>query len=36
MHTPVELVSIDDLDNASKLIAGFIKRLSEKSNLIPY
>jgi endoglucanase len=36
MHTPVELVSIDDLDNASKLIAGFIKRLSKKSNLIPY
>lgn len=35
MHTPVELVSLNDLENAAKLIAGFILRLNSKSNFIP-
>jgi endoglucanase len=32
MHTPVELVSLEDIENTAKLIAHFIKRLNEKSN----
>ncbi|HID93360.1 MAG TPA: M42 family peptidase [bacterium (Candidatus Stahlbacteria)] len=36
MHTPVELVSLKDLENASKLLAAFILRLDKKSNFIPY
>jgi endoglucanase len=27
MHSPVEMVSIADVDNAAKLIAAFAKRL---------
>jgi len=34
MHTPVELVSLNDLDNVVKLITGFILRLNEKSNFL--
>lgn len=30
MHTPVELVSLDDLENVAKLVAGFIIRLDDK------
>jgi len=36
MHTPVELVNLKDLENASKLIAAFILRLDKKSKFIPY
>ncbi|MBI4721867.1 MAG: M42 family metallopeptidase [Candidatus Stahlbacteria bacterium] len=32
MHTPVELVSLDDLENIAKLLAGFIMRINEKSD----
>ncbi len=32
MHTPVELVSLDDLENIVKLLAGFILRINEKSD----
>ena len=36
MHTPVEMVDITDLENAARLIAAFIKKLDEKTSLIPY
>jgi endoglucanase len=32
MHTPVELVSLDDIENIAKLLAGFIMRLDGKSD----
>jgi len=36
MHTPVELVSTEDLVNASKLLAAFIKRIKKTTNFIPF
>ncbi|MDD4013531.1 MAG: M20/M25/M40 family metallo-hydrolase, partial [Candidatus Omnitrophica bacterium] len=36
MHTPVELVDLNDLDNAARLIAAFIRKLDRKTEFIPY
>lgn len=36
MHTPVELVSTEDLVNVSKLLAAFIKRVEKTTNFIPF
>jgi endoglucanase len=36
MHTPVELVSTEDLVNVSKLLAAFIKRIEKTTNFIPF
>lgn len=36
MHTPVELVSTEDLVNTSKLLAAFIKRIKKTTNFIPF
>ncbi len=36
MHTPCEIVDIEDVENAIKLIAGFIKRLKRDVDLTPY
>jgi len=36
MHTPCEVVNLKDLENASKLIASFIKRLDEKVDFTPH
>ncbi len=30
MHTPVEVVSLTDIENAKRLVVGFIKQLAEK------
>ncbi len=35
MHTPCEIVSLSDLENVAKLLAGFIKRLTHDIDLIP-
>ena len=35
MHTQVELCSLDDLDNAAKLLAETIKRIDGKTSFIP-
>lgn len=35
MHTQVELCSLDDLDNAAKLLAETIKRIDAKTSFIP-
>lgn len=35
MHTPVEIVSLVDLENISELLAGFIRRLAPDMDLIP-
>ncbi len=35
MHTPVELVSLDDLEGAAKLLAAFIEDLTSKVSFIP-
>ncbi len=35
MHTPCEIVSLSDLENVAKLLAGFIKRLTPDIDLIP-
>jgi len=34
MHTPVEIVDLEDLVNASKLLAGFILRINEKMSFM--
>jgi len=36
MHTPCEVVSLTDLENAAKLIAEFIRKLDETTPLEPY
>jgi len=35
MHTPVEVVSLDDLANAAKLLASFIVEVQEGASFIP-
>lgn len=35
MHTPVEVVSLKDLDNSAKLLAEFVLALDEKVSFIP-
>ncbi|MFX0195534.1 MAG: M42 family metallopeptidase [Candidatus Hodarchaeota archaeon] len=35
MHTPCEVVSLDDLENTSKLLAAFIHHLNETMSFIP-
>ncbi len=36
MHTPCELVNLDDLDNIIKLLAGFIRRVKNIEDFLPY
>lgn len=35
MHSPIELISLNDLESIVKLLAGFIMRIDEKTNFIP-
>jgi endoglucanase len=35
MHTPVEIISIRDLENTAKLLAGFVKNVTAKTDFIP-
>jgi len=35
LHTPVEVLSLEDLENATKLLTAFILRLNNEINLIP-
>jgi endoglucanase len=35
MHTPVEMISLDDLENTSKILAAYIMTLSPKSDFTP-
>ena len=36
MHTPCEVINLNDVENAAKLIASFIKRLDEKFDFTPH
>ena len=36
MHTPCELVNLDDLDNIIKLLAGFIRRVKKVEDFLPF
>lgn len=36
MHTPVEVIDLNDLANAAKLLAAFIKKVNKKTELIPH
>ena len=36
MHSPCELLSLDDLEAVSKLIAAVIKKITTKTNFIPF
>ncbi len=36
MHTPVEMVSLDDLENVAKLLAGYIVSLKKKEDFTPF
>jgi endoglucanase len=36
MHTPCEVISVKDLENAAKLIAAFVKRLDEGIDFTPH
>jgi endoglucanase len=35
MHSPVEMVSLDDMDHAANLLAAFVSRLSGDEKFIP-
>lgn len=35
MHTPVEVVSIADLENAARLLAEFVRKVTPKTDFIP-
>jgi putative aminopeptidase FrvX len=35
MHSPNELVSLSDLENAAKIIAGFVQTLNSDSDFRP-
>jgi endoglucanase len=35
MHSPVELVNLDDLDKAANLLAAFCARVSSETNWTP-
>jgi endoglucanase len=35
MHTPVEVVSLDDLEQAARLIVATLKRISDRSAFVP-
>ncbi|MCB0826558.1 MAG: M42 family metallopeptidase [Armatimonadetes bacterium] len=35
MHTPVELLSLDDVENCAKLMAGYCKRVKPETTFIP-
>jgi len=35
MHTPVEVVSLRDVENAAKLLAAAIEKMSEKMDFTP-
>jgi len=36
MHTPVEMVNLEDVENAFTLIAHAVARINEKTNLVPF
>ena len=35
MHSPNEMVDLQDLENAAKLLAGFARRLTQETNFVP-
>jgi len=35
MHTPVEVISLEDLENVSKLLASFIMKIDETTDFTP-
>jgi endoglucanase len=35
MHSPVEIVSLDDMDHAADLLACFAESVDESSDFIP-
>ena len=35
MHSPNEMVDLEDLENAAKLLAGFARRLTPETNFVP-
>jgi endoglucanase len=35
MHTPVEVVSLDDLENGAKLLASFLAGMGNRVSFIP-
>ncbi len=35
MHTPTEVIHLGDLENAAKLLAAFVMRLSDRVDLVP-
>jgi len=36
MHTPCEMVDLEDVENAAKLIAGFVRKLTPETDLRPF
>jgi len=36
MHTPVEVLSLVDLENVAKLLAAFARRITEETELVPW
>jgi endoglucanase len=35
MHSPNEMVALDDLDRAARLVAAFARRLTPKTDFVP-
>ena len=35
MHTPTEVLSLEDLDNTTKLLVGFVRSLDQKISFVP-
>lgn len=36
MHTQVEIVSLSDIENAVKLLAGFVQSIDEQMDFRPF
>jgi acetylornithine deacetylase/succinyl-diaminopimelate desuccinylase-like protein len=35
MHSPNEMVDLEDLENAAKLMAGFARRVTTETDFVP-
>jgi putative aminopeptidase FrvX len=35
MHSPNEMVSLEDLDRTARLLAAFARKLTAETNLVP-
>ncbi|WP_408639643.1 hypothetical protein [Roseomonas populi] len=36
MHTPCEVVSLTDLENSARLLAGYCRRVTKETDFVPW